>query len=89
MGFLLGDMSKPLIEPDLLVGGEVSAPWDEMGERMGDGERLTPADEREVRPGMCTDSRLLAAIPWDCSAWTTSAKEIKLRRRTSAESRDP
>jgi len=88
-GFLLGDISSPLIEPDLLVGGDVSA-WEEMGDLMGEGERLIPADEREVKPGMRIDSRLLAAtlLP-PCSACTTSANEIKLRRRMSVESKDP
>jgi hypothetical protein len=48
-GFRLGDMSSPLIEPDLLVGGDVSG-WDDMGDRIGDGERLRPLEESDVRP---------------------------------------
>lgn len=89
-GFLDGDISKPLMDPDLLVGGDVSGPWDEIGDLIGDGERLMPAELREVNPARCIESRLPAAAPWaPCSACTTSAKEMKLRRRTSEESSEP
>lgn len=41
MGFLLGEVSMPRSEADLLFGGEVPAPpvVEETGERMGDADR--------------------------------------------------
>ena len=39
-GLALGDTSMPLIDADLLVGGEVPTPGDEIGDRIGDGDRL-------------------------------------------------
>lgn len=76
--------------PGLLVGGLVPGPWLDTGDRMGDGERLRAAAGRDVRPAMCMLSRDagLARLVL-CSDWTTSANEIKDRRRTSADSRDP
>lgn len=40
-GILVGDVSMPLSEADLLCGGELPAPpvVEETGERMGDGDR--------------------------------------------------
>lgn len=46
MGLRAGDISRPLIEPDLLVGGEVPGPWEETGERMGDGARIDVSPAR-------------------------------------------
>jgi hypothetical protein len=48
-GLALGEMSTPLTDADLLVGGEVPRPGDETGDRIGDGERLCP-DDNELRP---------------------------------------
>lgn len=86
-GFLLGDVSRPLSEADLLFGGEVPAPpvVEETGDRIGDGDRLLATVDRLVRPARCRESREPASPAWPwCSAWTTSAKLMKLRRRTSA-----
>ena len=90
-GFRTGDSLKPLTDPELLMGGEVSPPWDDTGDLIGEGDRLlAPRDEIEVSPARCIDSRL-PATPEEgpCSAWTTSAKEMKLSRRTSVESSEP
>lgn len=86
-GFLTGDMLSPLIDPEMLFGGEVSGPCEDTGDLIGDGDRLTPLDPMEVSPARCIESRLL--FGGTCSAWTTSANDIKLRRRTSAESSEP
>jgi hypothetical protein len=84
--------SKPLTLPDLLAGGLAlpgpPPPADDTGERMGLGERreaMPPASE--VRPARY----MLSREPWGpaCSAWTTSANEMKLRRRTSVVSKLP
>lgn len=89
-GFRTGDMLKPLRDPELLFGGEVSPPCEDTGDLIGEGERPALRDDREVNPARCIDSRLPAtAEGGPCSAWTTSAKEMKLNRLTSAESRDP
>ena len=90
------------LELDLqLFGGEAetegSPPCDDTGDRIGEGDRfaaaapLPPRDESEVRPARWIDSRLPATPEGEapCSAWTTSAKEMKLRRRTSVESSEP
>lgn len=86
-GCLVGDVSRPLSEADLLFGGDVPAPpvVEETGDRIGDGDRLLATEDKLVRPARCRESREPAspACPW-CSACTTSAKLIKLRRRTSA-----
>jgi hypothetical protein len=86
-GLLLrvGESSMPLIDADLLFGVEEPNPWDETGDRMGDGD-LCPED-REVRPAMCNGSRPLECSA--CSDCTTSANEMKLSRRTSALSSAP
>ena len=39
-GRALGERSIPLTDADLLVGGEVPTPDDEIGDRMGEGDRL-------------------------------------------------
>ena len=84
-----GLSSIPFMLPGLLVGGLVSGPWLDTGDRMGEGERFI-AEGRDVRPVRCMLSRELAMPPAGlCSACTTSANEMKDRRRTSAESRDP
>ena len=75
--------------PGLLVGGLVPCPGLDTGERMGDGDRLSAADGSEVKPAMWMLSLEPTAPAWLCSAWTTSANEIKDSRRTSAESSDP
>ena len=79
-----------MIDPDLLVGGLVSGPpAEDTGERIGDGERFVmPMEARLVSPARCMLSRD-PAIPCPCSACTTSAKEMKLRRRTSVVSKLP
>lgn len=84
-------MSRPFILPGLLVGGLVPGPWLETGDRIGDGDRFMADAEREVRPTMCILSRDDMEGRWwpMCSAWTTSANEMKERRLTSAESREP
>lgn len=83
-------MSTPFMLPGLLVGGLVPGPWLETGDRIGDGERFNTADGSEVRPARFTLSRdtVLARVVL-CSDWTTSANEIKDRRRTSEDSSDP
>lgn len=48
--FERGDMSTPMTEADLLVGGEVLNPWDETGDLTGEGDLLTPPDDKELRP---------------------------------------
>jgi len=48
-GLPLGDISTPLIDADLLVGGDVPNPCDETGDRTGDGDLLWPED-KELRP---------------------------------------
>ena len=90
-GFLAGDRLSPLIEPDLLLGGDVSGACEETGDLMGEGERLTFIEAKDVRPARCIESRLAVASPpgGACSACTTSANEMKLNRRTSVESNDP
>lgn len=65
-GFLTGDMLNPLMDPGMLLGGDVSGPWDETGDLIGDGERLAPLDPIEVRPARCIESRLL--LGGTCSA---------------------
>lgn len=86
-----GDVSSPLMLPDLEVGGdEVTGPppWDDTGDLIGEGERAFKV-LRLVRPaGRCMLSRN-AAVAWSCSAWTTSAKEMNERRRTSDASSEP
>lgn len=90
-GFRLGDVSMPLRDPVLLRGGD-APPAEDTGERMGDGDRFMPppAEERLVRPARWIDSLdpPSPAWPW-CSAWTTSAKLMKLSRRMSTLSRLP
>ena len=62
-GFRLGDVSIPLTDPDLLCGGEAPPPELDTGERMGEGDRLTPpTEDRLVRPARWIDS-LEPAIP--------------------------
>lgn len=39
-GRALGERSIPLTDADLLVGGEVPNPGDEIGDRIGEGDRL-------------------------------------------------
>lgn len=60
-GFLLGEVSIPLSEADLLFGGEVPAPpvVEETGERIGDGDRWSrlPMEDKLVRPARRIDSR--------------------------------
>lgn len=91
-GFLLGDVSRPLSEADLLSGGEGPAPpvVEETGDRIGDGDRLLATEDMLVSPARCRESRepAIPAWPW-CSACTTSAKLMKLRRRTSAVLSNP
>lgn len=48
-GLRVGLNSIPFILPGLLVGGLVSGPWLDTGDRMGDGDRLTAAGS-EVSP---------------------------------------
>lgn len=89
-GFLTGDKLNPFTDPDLLFGGDVSGACEDTGDLMGEGERLTPIEARDVRPARCMESRLPVASPGGpCSACTTSANEMKLRRRMSVESNDP
>lgn len=87
-GLREGLISTPFTLPGLLVGGLVPGPWLETGDRIGDGERLR-AEGREVSPARWMLSRELAPPTTPCSDWTTSAKEMKESRRTSAESSEP
>ena len=48
-GRALGERSMPLTDADLLVGGEVPTPEDEIGDLIGEGDRLCPEDN-ELRP---------------------------------------
>ena len=88
-GLREGLNSMPFILPGLLVGGLVSGPWLDTGDRMGEGERFIAAG-RDVRPARWMLSRE-PAIPEEglCSACTTSANEMNDSLRTSAESKDP
>ncbi len=89
-GFLAGDKLNPLTDPDLLFGGDVSGACEDTGDLIGEGERLTPMEAKDVKPARCIESRLPVASPGGpCSACTTSANEMKLKRRTSVESNDP
>ena len=89
-GLRPGDMLRPFTDPDLLFGGDVSGPCEDMGDLIGDGDRLAFIDVNEVRPARCIDSRLPAGpAPGPCSACTTSANEMKLNRRTSLVSSAP
>lgn len=81
-----GEDSFTLGEADPLVVGEVPKPTEETGDRTGDGERFT-LSTRDVRPATYIES--LFPVCSACSDCTTSAKEMKLSRRTSAESRVP
>lgn len=68
-GCRTGDILKPLIEPVLLFGGEVSAPCDETGDRIGEGDRLPPSEANDVKPAIWIDSRLPGSPPRPpCSA---------------------
>lgn len=94
MGFLVGEVSVPRSETGLLLGELVagSPVVEDTGERMGECEwwSMLPMDDRLVRPARWIDSREppMPAWPW-CSACTTSAKLMKLSRRTSVLSRLP
>lgn len=87
----LGELSKPFVEGDTLVGGDVPKPWDETGERIGDGERFCVANNAALvdRPAMYIESRFEAWSVSACSPLTTSANDTKLRRWTSDESKAP
>lgn len=88
-GLRVGLNSIPFMLPGLLVGGLVSGPWLDTGDRMGEGERLTAAG-RDVSPARWMLSRELATPERGlCSACTTSANEMNESRRTSEESREP
>lgn len=50
-GLRPGDSSNPFTEADLLVGGEVPKPWDETGDRTGEGDLLM-AEDSELSPAM-------------------------------------
>ena len=54
-----GLSSRPLIEPLLLVGGDVPGPppWLETGERIGEGDRFMFMADSEVKPARCIESR--------------------------------
>lgn len=68
-GFLLGLVSRPLILPLLLVGGEVPGPCELTGDRIGLGERFIPMLDSDVRPARWMLSLLSAGPTWlDCSA---------------------
>ena len=56
-GFLLGLSSKPLMEPDLLVGGEVPRPCEETGDLKGEELRFIFMLARVVRPASWIESR--------------------------------
>jgi hypothetical protein len=89
-GLRTGDKLMPFTDPDLLCGGDVSGACEDTGDLIGEGERLTPIEARDVKPATCIESRLPVARPGGpCSACTTSANDMKLRRLTSAESNDP
>lgn len=86
-----GLSSIPFMLPGLLVGGLVSGPWLDTGDRMGEGERLTVVG-RDVRPArwmLSRDPAMPTPAGGLCSACTTSANEMKDSRRTSEESKDP
>lgn len=48
-GLRRGLSSRPFMLPGLLVGGLVSGPWLDTGDRMGEGDRFTAAG-RDVSP---------------------------------------
>jgi hypothetical protein len=70
----------PISDAAPLRGGDTASPWDDTGDRTGDGERLAVADKLMN----CAASRSVSA----CSACTTSAKEMKDKRRGSCVSSD-
>ena len=55
----LGEVSTPLDDGDTLVGGDVPNPWEETGERTGDGDRFWAANAVEFAdgPAMYSESR--------------------------------
>ena len=77
--------SKPFILGAPLVGGLGPAPWLDVGERTGDGDRLRVEEARECEV-RCNWLRASEGRPAVCSAWTTSAKEMNDRRRGSVVS---
>lgn len=79
----VGDKSRPLKDVEILVGGEVPNPWDDVGDRKGDGDRFCTA-ELEEKEATGKQSRAVASsLASACSALTTSANDMKLKRRTS------
>ncbi len=76
----LGDAS--CIDGETLVGGEVPCAAEDTGDLIGEGDLGAPILGWLV---IAAESRRPSAR--SCSAWTTSAKEMKLNLRTSAESR--
>lgn len=82
------ECSKPFSDGAPLVGGDAVLPCDESGDRTGDGERLAEVEFRLMNwmPSAGPNDSLSFST---CSACTTSAKEMKLRRLTSSVSRDP
>jgi hypothetical protein len=84
LGPRLGEVSNPLTDAVTLVGGDVPGAAEDVGERRGEGER---GGTKEGWLVTWVESR--RASPCSCSPWTTSANEMKLRRRTSVESKDP
>lgn len=82
----VGEKSSPLKDGAILVGGDVPNPWEDVGDRKGDGDRFCTA-ELEEKEATGKQSRLVASsLASACSALTTSANDMKLKRRTSTGS---
>lgn len=86
-----GETSSPLTDVEILVGGEVLNPYDDVGERSGDGDLFCdnigklPENVVAGRTSRLGNSSFVST----CSALTTSANETKLKRRTEVVSRAP
>jgi hypothetical protein len=90
---LLGDVSNPFTDAEILVGGEVPTPCEDTGDLMGEGDLGAVSEGWPAIPGNCIDPRWdvesMLSVCSACSACTTSAKETKLNLRTSGESSVP
>ena len=85
----LGDVSRPLPEVETLVGGDVLRPCEDTGDRSGEGDRGMEVKPEVPRMPVAWLESLLSPSWAACSECTTSAKEMKLRRRISDVSKDP
>ena len=78
----------PLGDAVPLVGGDALMPYDDTGDLTGEGERLAVA-ERLINCRLSLEPNVSCRSCSTCSACTTSANEMKLKRRGSVISREP